>query len=655
VGAALLAGLILCACAVPAGARQGVSEPEGERVAPPPAVTLAILPSGTEPEDLGEIEGISPGVLSAGLAEVTEVQTFLDISAGNRVFTSLYDRQPPVITAFGRQVPDWGEIVERADSPPAEIVPGLLGSTLRDAGIPARADRLLVAPALAAADRQGRVERNRPFACLDRRCPGFNVVPATLGRLPVLIARLGEEDLLIAIERPPPAKRDTLAIGVAGEGFDGNLTSDTTRTSGFVLATDVAPTVLERYGIEPPGEISGEPIRAEGEVDAAAVADRAARMRVVAKRRAPVVLYNVLIWLAVALAVAGLSRWRWAPRCFAVFGLSVVYLPLLLLVAAALDPSRLAERVLVGLGAPLIAASTLLMRGRSDDARARDSATREMSEERPVSFGWPALAIACGLTTGAYAIDIVAGSPLTARSLLGPNPGLGVRFFGIGNELEAALAVIIPVGIGAVLTGSSIRGRPPDARLAVGAFLVAGAVGALLFAAGRFGADVGAAIVLPAGAAVAAISVPGMARRRTVFLVIAAPLLGLAGLALLDLALGGDAHLSRSVLEAGGADDLAEVIERRLRLSASSFNRGLEQPLFWAAVALILAAIALRARIAAWLEAVPLARAGFIGAAVAVALGVVANDSGAIFLIIGSIGLAACLGFAWAAEQNHAD
>jgi hypothetical protein len=598
------------------------------------SVTLAVLPGGVEPEDLADL-GFSPGVLSAGLSKVSPTQTYLDISQGNRVFTSLYDpgSHLPPVPPFTDQVPGWGALVRRAEAAPADIVPGLLGSTLRAAGIAVRADPGLADPALVAADRQGKVERTAPGQCARRGCRGFAVVATSLEQLPSLLRgpSIGE-DLVIALERPPPPERDTLTVGIFGGGFDGNLTSDTSRTSGFVLATDIAPTVLERYGIEPPDEISGEPIRTEGEIDAAAVSDRAARMRVVAKRRAPVVLHNVLIWLAVALAVAGLGRWRWAPRCFAVFGLSVVYLPLLLLAAAALDPTRLAERVLVGLGAPLLAASTLWLRR-----------------------GWQALAIACGLTAGAYAIDIVAGSPLTARSLLGPNPGLGVRFFGIGNELEAALAVMIPVGIGAALTAISIRGRPPDARLAVGAFLVAGVAGTVLFAAGRLGADVGAAIVLPAGAAVAAIAVPGMARRRTFFLVIAAPLAGFAGLALLDLALGGDAHLSRSVLEAGGANELADVIERRLRLSASSFDRGLEQPLFWAAVALVLAAIAFHARIAAWLEPAPLARAGFIGAAAAVALGVVANDSGATFLIIGSIGLAACLGFAWAAEQNHAD
>ena len=55
-----------------------------------------------------------------------------------------------------------------------------------------------------------------------------------------------------------------LPIGIAGRGFDGNLTSDSTRTDGYVLSTDIAPTVLAHFGIEVPSEISGQAIRAEG-------------------------------------------------------------------------------------------------------------------------------------------------------------------------------------------------------------------------------------------------------------------------------------------------------------------------------------------------------------------------------------------------------
>ena len=117
-----------------------------------------------------------------------------------------------------------------------------------------------------------------------------------------------------------------------------------------------------------------------------------------------------------------------------------------------------------------------------------------------------------------------------------------------------------------------------------------------MFAAGRFGADVGAAIVFPAGAAVAALAVPGAFRVRgrwwVLALVVAAPVLGLAALFAIDLALGGDAHLSRSVIDAGGAGELADVVERRLRLAASSFGRGVQTILFWFCVLAVLAGAA---------------------------------------------------------------
>jgi hypothetical protein len=581
---------------------------------------------------LAEIPGLSPGALSAGLSEVDPAQTYLDISQGNRLFTSLYDGDLPIIGPYSDRVPGWDRIVDRAEGAPADVVPGLLASTLRAGGIAARADPLVGISALVAADEQGRVERTAPLECVRGRCPGFAVVPATLAELPMLAARLDENDLLIVLERPPPPEQGTLAIAIAGSGFDGNLTSDTTRTEGVITATDIAPTVLERFGLAVPDEMNGEPIRAEGEIDAASVQNRAARLRVVADRRSPVIIDNLLIWLGVALAIALVSRGRLARPALAALGLSVVYLPLMLLVGAALEPSLLGERLLIGLGAPLLAGLTLAL-----------------------APGWSALAIACGVTVGAYTVDIVVGSPLSARSLLGPNPALGVRFFGVGNELESAFSVLVPVGIGATLATIAARtGRPPGRRTAVAAFLVGGGLAAALFAAGRFGADVGAAIVLPAGAAAAALAVPGVLQgRRRWLLLLAAPVAGLALLALIDLLLGGDAHLSRSVLDAGGGSDLADVAERRLRLSAKSFASGSKRALFWIAVVAALAAIAYRRRIAARLTSAPLARAGFVGAAASVAIGMIANDSGAIFLIVGAFALAACLAFGWTQARGN--
>jgi hypothetical protein len=153
---------------------------------------------------------------------------------------------------------------------------------------------------------------------------------------------------------------------------------------------------------------------------------------------------------------------------------------------------------------------------------------------------------------------------------------------------------------------------------------------------------------------VAAVLVPGaLRRRRLLLLLLAAPVVGLAALFLVDLVLGGDAHLSRSVFEAGGSDELADVFERRLRLSAASFGRATGQNLFWFSVAALIAAAIFHRRILGWFEGAPLARAGYAGALAAILLGVVANDSGATFLIIGTIGLLGCLAFAWAQTPEN--
>lgn len=601
----------------------------GEEPLRGPTVTVVVLPVGVEPSDLAGA-GMSPGALSPGLSTVPPDQTFLDIGQGNRVHEALYDGELPSLTPTGTRVAKWDEVLARADSAPAEIVPGLLASTLQQAGLTAGASDELLSPALIAANREGRIDRLGDSA----RVPpvaGMLVLGAGLDALPRLIGRLDGDDLLIAIESPPAPRRSQLAIGIAGDGFEGNLTSDTTRVDGFVLTTDIAPTILERLDIPVPDEMSGEPIRGEGDVDAEAIEDRIDRMRVVAPRRDRVIGKNLLVWALVAALVAALSRGRLARPALKVLGLSAVCLPILLLVTAALEPTSTAERQIVGVGSPLLAGLLFA-----------------------VFRGWSALAVGCWLLIAAYAVDIIAGSPLTVRSLLGPNPGLGVRFFGIGNELEATLAVAIPIGVGATLQAvAARRGEPPSRRACIVAFAGTAVVLAALFAAGRFGADVGAAIVFPAGAAAAILALPGTLRRRLVVAVVAAPVIGLAVLAIIDLVFGGDSHLSRSVLDAGGAGELADVAERRLRLSARSFGQATDLSLFRIAVVGTIAGVVWRRRILGWLEDAQLARAGYLGAAFSVALGVVANDSGATFFTIGVLGLMACVAFAWGQDAEN--
>jgi hypothetical protein len=450
-----------------------------------------------------------------------------------------------------------------------------------------------------------------------------------------LVRRLQEDDLLIAFPSPPAGDHETLPIGVAGAGFDGDLTSDSTRMNGYVLSTDIAPTILRRLGVPIPDEMNGEPIRTEGSIDPSAIDGRADRMEAIPDRRTPIVAGCLAGWVMVAAAVA-LFIPPIRRRAFAWLALVIAYMPLLLLAGAALEPAAATEALLVGFGAAALAALTLAL-------------TR----------GWWALAIAGAVTTGAYAIDVIAGSHLTSLSLLGPNPVLGVRFYGIGNELEAILAVIVPAAVGAALTARAAAGRPPTRRAAIAAFLGAGGLAAAVFAAGRFGADVGAAIVLPVGAGVAALTVaraeggPVRSGAWTVFLaVVGAAIAGLTALALIDLVSGGNAHLTRSVLDVGGAGDLANVAERRLTLSAHDFARAAATPLFWLLIAGILVALIYRRRIGGWFAGAPPAGAGLLGACAAIAVGVLVNDSGASFLAIGAVALGAVIAFGWSQMQR---
>lgn len=545
-----------------------------------------VLPTETTVAELAQA-GFSPGLMSAGLGTVPPEQTFLDITQGNRVFDSLYDEDLPKYG--GSPVAWWRAARERAESAPADIVPGLLTASLKRAGVPSRFFEL----------RRGNL-RSLPSA----------------GR-----------DLVIVFARPTGGSDAPLPIGIAGPGFDGNLTSDSTRMDGYVLSTDIAPTILEHFGVPIPAEMSGQPIRSEGTVDVAAIESLGGRMEVISSRRGPVVGLNIVIWLAALALVALLSRGRLARPAVRITALAVVYLPLVLLLGAALEPGETAERLLVLLLSPALAALTVL-----------------------ILPGYRALAAASAATVLAYAIDVIAGSPLTSLSLLGPNPGLGVRFYGIGNELEALLAVLVVAGTGAGLAGFAPR---LPGRAAAWAFAGIGLLAAIVFAAGRFGADVGAAIVFPVGAAVAAATIAGRGRRPLVLALVAAPVAVLALLALVDLLSGANAHLTRSVLDAGGLGDLADVAQRRLQLSAHSFARPVLLAFLPVVAAVAAVAYLRRDRLRAWLAAAPALRAGLTGALAATAIGTLANDSGALLLEIGAAYLLVFTGFAWAESASQ--
>ena len=583
-------------------------------------MTIAVLPNGTRLGTIGGIEGLAPGLMSAGIGRVAAIQTFLDISQGNRVSQSLYESQLRFLRfdASGVVPADWQAVLDRAESAPADIVPGLLGATLEQAGIAARAEERSYQARLIAADRAGKVTP------AGRGGGGLVVRDVDPAGLATLVSGLGPDDLLIAIERPPPAFR-TLTIAIAGEGFDGLLTSDSTRTDGLVTSTDLAPTILEHLGVDVPDEMNGQPISSSGDRDVSGLIELRERLEITGERRGPVVGQTLMIWVALTLLAVAIGRGRAAPVAVSLLGLSVLYLPLVLLLTPAFDPSLTAERLAAVLGAPALALASLLLLP-----------------------GWWPLAVPCLLTVVAYGVDVVAGSVLVPLSIPGPNPASGSRFFGIGNEIEATIGALLPLGIGAALAArASTRPGGPGAAAAL---LGTGIAAAAAFALGRFGADVGAAIVLPAGAAVAAAVALGT--RRGLLLVVLVPIGCLVALMAADLIFGGGAHLTRSVLDAGGLGEAGDVFERRIRLAASSFTRTANLPFLALALLAIAVGFRHRDRIRSWFGE-RAALAGFAGALAATVVGTVSNDSGATVLILGATYACAAAGFAWYLQAHE--
>ena len=588
-------------------------------------MVVAVLPYGTTVEEIGATPELAPGIVSAGLGGVPITQTLLDITQGNRVNEALYDGElPPVHLSNGRvPEPVWDRVVERADAAPADVVPGLLASTLENAEVPVAVADDVGLPSLIAVDREGVVNLVDPGEC-DPACgPGLSVVDATPGGLGDLAGGLdlAGGDLLIALAAGARGEQQLLPIGIAGNGFDGDLTSSSTRTDGLVTTTDLAPTMLEALGVEVPDEVNGSEITSGPERDPAAVADLQDRLDQRPSRDS-VVLTPFLIWLAAAALASLLWRRRGARVALRLLGLAVAIGPLMLLVAAAVDAATAVSALLFGVGSVLAAAA--------------------LSRLVP---GPGAFAIAAGTTVAAYALDVVAGSPLTAYSVLGPNPGYGVRFFGIGNELEALLAPLALIATGA---GLAATGRNHGRRAAIW-FAGVAILAAAAFAPGRFGADVGAAIVLGAGGATAAALSLGLDRRRTALLVVGAGAAGLVALLVVDQVLGG-AHLSRSVLGAGEAGDLIDVFDRRLRLMLDTFTDPVYPELLVIAAALLIAGFWRRDRVLAWFGNGP-ARWGFLGALAGVLVGTVANDSGSVLLVLGTICLTTSAGFFWASRE----
>jgi hypothetical protein len=363
---------------------------------------------------------------------------------------------------------------------------------------------------------------------------------------------------------------------------------------------------LDHLGIAIPEEMKGRVMRSEGDRDPASFTPYRDRLDDLGPRRTPALVLLGVAWLALFLAwgtVSGASRARLPVR--RIGGLGVLWIPTMILVPAAMgNPSREVEYAVIVFGC--------LGLGWLSDRL----------------LPWPRAPLIPAV------IDLALGSHLITRSILGPNPGYGSRFYGVGNELKSGLMVLLLAGLGAALTGR------PKSKGAAAIVLAAGLVLGVILGSGRLGAGVGAAIIVASASAVAAMMMlPGAMSKKRIAILVVSPVIGLALLFTLDaLTAGGQGHLSNSVLSLDSPSGFLETVERRSTLAWQQLWRD-SMPVV-TLICLLAAAWAIRNREIFRPFAGPIWPAALVGGLTGGLIGSVTEDSGPLLIVVATITLA---------------
>jgi hypothetical protein len=587
---------------------------------------------------------LSSAIMSATQGTYRTSQFLLDVTQGARVSYSAYSPdRPPVLsvavspgstpTSTGN-VLGWSRVRARAAAAPQILEPGLLAGTIPGgvayAGVSGSSDE----DAVLGANRGGHIAAVSlgSATTLTARVQGLlashSLVvgdlaagPAGYGQLRELSADRSPNQLLIVVQRAPDEPgHELLWVAVAGLGGGRELTSQSTNQRGLIAAVDLAPTILAHLGLPVPSAMRGKLITTDGALHASSLRTLKERLEVVYARRLPGLALLLCAWALLLLCTLARPAARaraWAMR---VGALAMLWSPVAVLIPAALEPSRASEYAILVFACFLLGALTDRL------------------------LAWPRAPIAPAVAAVvALSLDALSGTQLLVRSLLGPNPAFGARFYGIGNELKSGLAVMVFAAVAAALY-PALRGRR-----AAGAMALCGVLLAVVEGSARIGAGVGGVILVSAGTAMATgVLLPGAFNRRRALTVLASPLLGLVLLAGLDLLTAhGSGHFTGSVLHARSAGDIRDIIVRRYGAAWDALKDG-AMP-FATAFALFCAILGVRGRErlcapvggdSAWFAAL----AGGLTAGV---IGALSEDSGPVLLVVAVFTLTCVLAYLW--------
>ncbi len=594
--------------------------------------------------ELAGAGGLSLGIMSASQGRYSSAQLLLDIGQGTRVASSAYSTpSPPALSlnapGSGGAIAGWGSARRRAEAAPQLLRPGLLASQIpggagyagiagaadTDAALAAGVDGHVAAvslgPATTLLARVAALLRSRRLVVAD--LPG-----GAEGRADLHALGTGRStgELLVVIQRVSRAGGNELLWSAAG-GLPGGggreLSSQSTNERGLIASSDVAPTILAHLGLAIPADVRGKPITTDGPLRSASLRALMARLYVISGRRLKALGCLLCAWaLLLALAAPWARTRAWALRSGA---LGVLWAPVVVLIPAALEPSAAVEYLTTALACMALGALT--------DAL----------------VAWPRALLAPAIVAVvALTVDALAGTQLLMRSLLGPDPLLGARFYGIGNELKSGLVVLVLAAVAAALY--------PAARERRAALVMAGAgvVLAVVEGSARVGAGVGGAILVSFGFAVAvAMLSPGALTRRRGLIVLASPVAALVALAAIDLATAhGTGHFTGSVLHARSAGDVRDLIVRRYRAAWEELRNHLMPVATGIALVCAVVAVHRRWRLLAPVGGDPAWLAALAGGLAAGVVGALVEDSGPVLFVVAVFALGCVLSYLWGRPRD---
>jgi hypothetical protein len=438
-----------------------------------------------------------------------------------------------------------------------------------------------------------------------------------------LRSRMGPDELLLVVSPTSPSWAEEAHLGVAigvGGGFRQGtaLESASTRRQALVTLPDIAPTILEHFGVDRPPVMNGRAMAASATSDppVASMTSLDDESVFIDEVKGPLSAIFVLFQVVVYVLLLLLLGWRerrgvgsTAARTLQMCGLAVVAFPVSTYLAGVVDGHSLGGiafgALLVAITAVLVLATSFLLKGSMDRLLAL------------VAFTWIVVAL-----------DLVTGSMLQLNTVFGYSPIVAGRFAGAGNIVFAVF------GVTAILTGALVAYRFSGRRFTLPFVVALFGVTVVIDGAPSFGSDVGGVLALVPSLGLTAILLTGRKPRlRTIVIAAVAGVVALALFLVIDLRQPVDSqtHLARLYEDTRdrGFGALGDTLQRKATSNLRVFTSTIWT--FFVPPALLAMIYLLRRPSGRWQQFAfdyPKLRAGLIGGLMLAVMGFAVNDSG---------------------------